>query len=302
MRTKKTPTPFFVHIPKTAGHIIKALITLNYDPDRVLSVYGNFPEIMANLAGNIKNKNNYDLVQGHMPYGAHYQLNIPDPRYFVFLREPVDRTMSDIAYALRAPHHGFHHKFAESDKDPAKLVDLAKGIHYYRNNMTNFVSGLFFTREATLTDLHLAIDNLWKSEVVGVTDAFEESMLIMAKRLGWKKVIVERLNTSPSKIEISDELRSSIRQVLSLDIALYAVAQDIADQQIRQYGAFLREAAEQLREIYIMQKKIAPEREYEWHTIGDKLHLHEQLEALVPAASPLGRWISEIAPCAKKIA
>jgi hypothetical protein len=293
---QKTSTPFFVHIPKTAGHIIKALITLNYDHNKVLSVYGNFPEIMNCLAGNIGKKNNFDLVQGHMPYGAHYQLNISDPRYFVFLREPVERMMSDIAYALRASHHGFHSKFIESDRDPMKLVDLAKGIHYYRNNMTNFVSGLYFTREATLTDLHLAIDNLWKSEVVGVTSAFEESMLIMAKRLGWKKVVVERLNTSPGKIEITDELRSSASQVLALDIALYAVAQDIADQQIRQYGTILREAAEQLREIYLMQNKIAPGREYDWHTIGDKLQLHEQLEAMVTADSPLGRWISEIVP------
>lgn len=292
-------TPFFVHIPKTAGHIIKALITLNYDQSRVCSIYGNYFEVMDQLRENIPNKDRFELVQGHMPYGVHYQLNIRNPRYFVFLREPVERTLSDIAYALRAPHHSFHQKFISVGQDLTRLASIAKDIHYYRNNMTNYVSGQYFTREPGLTDLHHAIDNLWNSEVVGTTSHFEESMLIMAKKLGWRKVIVERLNTSPQKIEITDELRQAVSGFLSLDISLYAVAQDIAERQIAQYGDFLREAAEQLRDIYRMQKSIAPEREYAWHTIGDELSLYRELERLVTPGSPLDRWIAGITPPAR---
>ena len=288
--------PFFVHIPKAAGSTIRALISLNYDSNRVLSVYGNFPQIVATLADNIGNKDRFDLIQGHMPYGSHYQLNIRNPRYFVFLRDPVERMFSDIAYSIRSPHHGFHHMLAGEDRTPAEILDIAKGIHYYRNNMTNYISGLYFTRQADLGDLHRAIDNLWKSELVGLSSAFEESLLVMAKLLGWKKVIAERLNTSPGKIEITDELRASANQVLTLDHALYAVARDISEQQIGKYGSFLKEAAEQLREIYRAQKKLAPEREYEGHMVGEELPLHEQLEAMVSASSPLGRWIREITP------
>ena len=155
--------PFFVHIPKAAGSTVRALISLNYDSRDVLSVYGNYPEIVATLQDNIRNRNGFELVQGHMPYGSHYQLNIRNPRYFVFLRDPVERMFSDIAYSIRSAHHGFHHMFAGEDKTPTQLVEIAKGIHYYRDNMTHYISGLYFTRKAELSDLHRAIDNLWKS-------------------------------------------------------------------------------------------------------------------------------------------
>jgi hypothetical protein len=296
MATESASIPFFVHIPKAAGSTIRALITLNYESDKVLSVYGNFHQIVETLAANVANKDKFDLIQGHMPYGAHYQLNLPNPRYFVFLRDPVERMFSDIAYSIRSPYHGFHNDFAGGDKTPAQLLEIAKGIHYYRDNMTNYISGLYFTRKAELSDLHRAIDNLWKSELVGLSSAFEESLLIMAKLLGWKHVIAERLNTAHSKIEITDELRASANQVLTLDNALYAVAQDISKKQIDKYGSLLKESAEQLRDIYQSQKTIAPDREYEGHMVGDELKLHTQLNAMVAPTSPLGRWISEITP------
>lgn len=289
--------PFFVHIPKAAGSTVRALISLNYDKSRVLSVYGNYPEIVGTLTANTGKADCYNLVQGHMPYGAHYQLNVRNPRYFVFLRDPVERMFSDIVYSIRAPQHGFHDKFAGAERTPMELLEIAKDIHYYRNNMTNYVSGLYFTRQggrADLSDLHRAIDNLWKSELVGLSERFEESLLVMAKKLGWKKVVAERLNKSPSKLEITDELRQAAYPTLMLDHALYAVAKEICEQQLAQYGTLLKEAAEQLRGIYREQSKLAPQREYDGHAVGDALALQQQLEALVTPQSPLGRWIAGI--------
>jgi hypothetical protein len=288
--------PFFVHIPKAAGSTIRALISLNYDKSRVLSVYGNYPEIVGTLTANAGKTERYDLIQGHMPYGSHFQLNVRNPRYFVFLRDPVERLFSDIAYSILSPHHGFHDKFAGAERTPMELLEIAKGIHYYRNNMTNYVSGQYFTRQADLADLHRAIDNLWKSELVGLSERFEESLLVMAKKLGWKKVIAERLNRTRSKIEVTDELRQAAHPALMLDHALYAVAQDISEKQLAQHGSHLKEAAEQLRGIHAEQHRLAPQREYEGHMVGDRLELHQQLEAMATPQSPLGRWIAAIAP------
>lgn len=294
--------PFFVHIPKAAGSTVRALISLNYDLDRVLSVYGTGSDVVGTLAANAGKANRYDLVQGHMPYGSHYQLNVRNPRYFVFLREPVERMFSDIAFSIRTPYHGFHHCFAGPERTPMELLEIARGIQYYRNNMTNYISGLHFpSRHADLADLHRAIDNLWKSELVGLFSAFEESLLVMAKRLGWKKVVAERLNRSPplAKIEITDDVRSAASSVLMLDHALYAAAQDIAGKQFAPYGDFLKEAAQQLREIYRTQSRLAPQREYDAYQVGDALELYRQLEATITPQSPLGRWIAGIAPVMK---
>jgi hypothetical protein len=97
-----------------------------------------------------------------------------------------------------------------------------------------------------------------------------------------------------NKIAITEELRASANQVLTLDNSLYAVAQDLSEQKIKRYGTHLTESADQLREIYRKQKHIAPLREYDEYLIGNELPLQKQLEALVPKTSPLSRWINEI--------
>lgn len=298
MRKAPAEVPFFIHIPKTGGTIVRALITRNCEIGDVLSVYGNYFEINDALSNNIQNKDKFSIIQGHFYCGSHYQLNIRNPAYYVFLRNPVERMFSDIDYVLRKPDHPFYNVLGGGRKSVSEVLDLAKAHHYYVDTMTHYVSGLYFTRPADLSDLHRAIDNLWKSKFVGITEQFEESFLLMAKALGWRNLIVEKLNTAKSKTEITDQLRSSANQVLALDNALYAVAQDIVRESIKMHGALLLEAAEQLREIYRAQKELAPEREFDEYLVGDKLALQQQMESLITATSPLGCWIAGITSAA----
>ena len=78
-------TIIFTHIQKTSGtsvnHILKS------QPD--ISIWS-------------RQKTDYkpDIVTGHAPFGIHRKLGITDPSYFTFLRNPIDRWISQFNHGI----------------------------------------------------------------------------------------------------------------------------------------------------------------------------------------------------------
>jgi len=221
------PPPIFVHIPKTAGSTLRTLMTANYAPNEILHLYGDPKEILATAAAHIGKTTSYRLIQGHTPYGTHRFLGLPNARYLTFLRDPIDRFLSDIAHTLRHSDHTFHTTLAAPGLSRDQIISKALDINHYRNTMTQYVSGSFSTEVISLTQLGTAIDNLWKSEFVGLTEHFEASLLIMAKILGWKQIIPQKMNVRPDLHETTPpELKTKLNRALAYDHMLYAIAQE----------------------------------------------------------------------------
>lgn len=177
----KKQLPFFLHVPKTAGSSVRTLIAVNYSYESVLSLYGGMSEIKDSCQKKLNEIDRIRIVQGHMPYGVHDFLNSHNPAYYFFLREPVSRTLSDIAFSRRYNFHGFHNLLSSPDLSIYNQLDIAKNITYYRNNMTHFLSGSFYRYDVSRIEYELALNNLLNSCFVGITEYFEESILIMGK-------------------------------------------------------------------------------------------------------------------------
>ena len=79
----------FLHMTKTAGGSLKTALQ---DNDRI--VFGNY-----SLKQDSFNVEGGDILFGHSMYGIHEKLGC-DPRYAIFLREPVTRVISHY-YQLR---------------------------------------------------------------------------------------------------------------------------------------------------------------------------------------------------------
>lgn len=287
-------TAFFLHLPKTGGSTIRTLINANYDSRELLSLYGSQPEIFNHcMATTNQQRQHLKLVQGHMPYGVHDYLGLSGQRYFFFLREPVARTLSDIEASKRHAYHGFHHILSAPELDLIGRIEKAKSLCYYRNNMTHFLSGTFFTREVTLTDFHLALSRVRHSEFVGITEQSELSLLLMAKRLGWKEVIPLKCNVSPPETSnLVEENTVRCRSMLDYDIQLYQAAQERFEQEVVAQGPLLIEAAEQMTELLQRQETDYPELKYSTYAVGQPLAIElNQYHKHITSDTPLGRWL-----------
>ena len=287
-------TAFFLHLPKTGGSTIRTLINANYDSRELLSLYGSQPEIFNQcMATTSLQRQQFKLIQGHMPYGVHDYLGLSGQRYFFFLREPVARTLSDIEHSKRHPSHGFHHILSAPELDLAGRIEKAKSLCYYRNNMTHFLSGTFFTRDVTLTDFHLALSRVRDSEFVGITEQSELSLLLMAKRLGWKEVIPLKCNVSPSETSnLVEENAASCHAMLDYDIQLYHAAKERFEQEVSAQGQLLIEAAQQMTELLQRQEADYPEIKYSTYMVGQPLAIElNQYHQQIASDDPLGRWL-----------
>jgi hypothetical protein len=84
-----------------------------------------------------------------------------------------------------------------------------------------------------------AQDNLRACAVVGLTERFDETMLLLKKAYGWRLPFYERRNVStkrPPREAIPAHILRQIEADNALDAALYTYAQELFEEQVRQYG------------------------------------------------------------------
>lgn len=102
--------------------------------------------------------------------------------------------------------------------------------------------------EMTADHLALAKQNLRNGfGVVGLTERFDETLLLARQRFGWRRIFYIRRNVvvgRPHKQEIPRETRKLLDQVTQLDQQLYAYAVDLFREQVECLGA---RCARQLR-------------------------------------------------------
>ncbi len=167
----------------------------------------------------------------HMEFGLHEYLSRP-VAYFTLLREPVARVLS-------------HYDFAADHRVPENM-SLPEHIARYveANLQTRLLAGPY-AQTAALSPaerLERAKSNLRACAVVGLTERFDETMLLLKKAFGWRLPFYERRNVGRHRLRKQDLPADVIRQIEAdnhLDVALYAYAQELFAAQVQQYGPTL---------------------------------------------------------------
>ncbi len=95
----KAPADVFVHIPKTGGSTIRSIASRQYGLQKILLFEPDSPAWSDNQTGKMLlseqvQRQNISLIAGHNPFGLHAQLKSP-ARYFAFVRDPIDRYVSE---------------------------------------------------------------------------------------------------------------------------------------------------------------------------------------------------------------
>ena len=212
---------------------MRGILRREYGHDVIAGIPGAFDQefLKETIEQRVLEFETINVMSGHMVFGAHRHLS-PRYTYITFLRDPVDRVISDYYYVLRTPSHDYHEPVAT---DGYSLSDYVKsGVTFYTNNLhARLISGegehVPFG-ECTPAMAEKAIRNLEEhSSVVGLTEYFDESIILMKQRLGWSLPFYRVQNSTsnrPEKDEISESDRALIREYNAIDQTLYTYARE----------------------------------------------------------------------------
>ncbi len=234
----------FYHLPKSAGTTLNRIIRHNYRPEEMVESGPDtqgFTEALATwpperLAA-------IRFLQGHFPFGVHE--NLPQrTRCFTILRDPVDRVLSQYYHVRRDPDYFLHDLILDNNYSLPQLLD--SGIPLMMNDgQVRLLSGVYTGAnmgEVTEEVLAMAIANLRSCEVVGLTEQFDLSLVLLQRAFGWRYIGYKPVNVGhnrPPAEEIDAESIEAIRHYNRMDALLYEEAQRIMARQAANAGRSL---------------------------------------------------------------
>lgn len=222
-------TIIFLHIPKTAGSTLLHILHRAYKPENSLFIddISQLDPIETLNSMNTARKKQIALLAGHLEFGIHQKL--PNPAtYFTILRHPVDRIISDYYFLQQTPHHPYYNYVVAHQISLQEYVQIPLVLD---NSQTRMLAGTWqqSSQPCTRYTLQKAKENLQTHfSVVGLTERFDESLVLLKKRFGWKNILYHSpLNKSKNRPRLKDIPDKTIEAILAankydLDLYLYA--------------------------------------------------------------------------------
>jgi hypothetical protein len=237
------PAAIFLHLPKTGGSTLHRLMERQYPKGTIYTIGLPIPERLEVFKALPESERaRIRMLRGHMEFGLHEWL--PRPAiYTTILREPLARTLSHFSRALsRGRTRGMD---LVAFLDSGVRVDLDNG-------QTRWLSGNGFVPYGQVTRdmLERAKAHLESFAVVGLQDRFDETLVLMADALSWRRHLVARsANVTPGRRSL-EELTAAERDALArrneLDQELFEFARGLFERQVEGAGPDLRRRAARL--------------------------------------------------------
>lgn len=216
----------FYHIPKTGGSTITFLLNQQFDIKDICPDDFYF-QIEERSFDNLKQ---FKFFRGHFFFNSNLK-SIKNARKIVFLREPIQRVLSEQRFWKT------HYVGRESD---LYVEHFLKDSPILMNNHQCLFLSSFDREDPMITsEMHLASakENLLKEFFfVGITERLEESLLALYMLMEWPiPDFIPRLNSTNLELEnVNDQMLEEIKQRNLLDIELYEFAQDLLNCKLKQ--------------------------------------------------------------------
>ncbi|MGH2536600.1 MAG: hypothetical protein ACRDHL_04320 [Candidatus Promineifilaceae bacterium] len=233
---ERAPVVLFLHIPKTAGVTLNAILDREYGRG---SIY-TFQRGRSYLAASIAHfrglpdgvRNGYLVLRGHVPFGMHAWLEGPSI-YISLVRQPVARAISHYAYVLARPDHLLHAQVAAGRMS---LLEYATGGVNLEldNGQVRLLSGVGDAAgfgEVGEDQLRQALSNLeGHFALAGLTERFDEAALLLSHKLDWQRLplyaprnVASRRRPRPA---VEAATRRAIQAANALDSRLYEAVKE----------------------------------------------------------------------------
>ncbi len=244
----------FVHILKAGGTTLHHLLETQFAPEESFATCSTqrFPGNTLNDFEALSKEQLVDvrLLNGHMGFGLHRHLPRPAV-YITMLREPIERVLSHYSFDRTLPGSPVYAHLQSGEMDLKGYVQHYADAAEMDNLQTRMIAGNWHKRgfgPCTPKMLEQAKHNLRERfVVVGLTEQFDASYLLLARTFGWRPMCYRRRNKTRKRVyrdEVTAGEIDTIRQHNEYDLQLYAYARQLFNEQIRQQGiAFQLELA-----------------------------------------------------------
>ena len=204
------------------------LVQSTLDTHEFVASFNRWPE---------EKKEQIQLLQGHFPFGIHQQLQIT-PKLFTILRDPVERVISYFNHARTQPSHYMYEEIHQNNWSLADLLARGSGL-MLNDGQVRQLSGVWGEvgfGEVTSEMLQTAVSNLSQCTIVGLTEQFDATLMLLRHHFSWQNILYTRANIGQNRPKASTlpaETIALIRQFNQRDQQLYETAVQLFQQQCR---------------------------------------------------------------------
>jgi hypothetical protein len=235
----------FIHIPKTAGTTLTSLLRDN-ERTRIRAAGNVFKggggaregaELAGLLGDGAEALKGVRFLTGHLPLGVGEMLPRKlHPGYFTVLRDPADRLLSHF-FQIRARRGGVDepNKLDLPPLPADATLKQALELGYVHDNLqTRMLCGdpepFGDVTEEMLEEAKQYLDDL---VFIGLTERFDESLVLAKRRLGLRTILYSssgRVNQArPRGADIPAKLRRAAEAANRFDIELYEYGKQLFD-------------------------------------------------------------------------
>jgi hypothetical protein len=222
----------FIHIPKTGGMTFDGILQKNFKRKEILSCYARRGLSLEKINALSPQKlNKYSCIRGNFPFGVH-TLFQKQASYITFVRNPLAQIISNYHFVVKSDS-----KEERKIKANMSLREFVLSID--DNYQTRHIAGKLETQECQTSQrlLEQALINIEKHfAFVGITERFDESLILIQKIIGLKRIDYCRRNIN-KKINRNKNIERKtidlIKSRFELDFQLYKRAEEILDYKIK---------------------------------------------------------------------
>jgi len=232
---------FFLHIPKTAGTTLNAVLNDNFDSSRIFDCYTEEQKLRLRdttyeelakyqlLRGHVFIADFADIFDGPIPYNV-----------FTFLRDPVKRVISEFFFLKSWPKSHLCAFLNQNNVTLSEYVTSERPELRWRgrNAMVNSLSGVGHSsvEEGLEAAWHHIKDRFL---FYGILERFDESLLLLSKYAGFERSFYERQNVRSKQAQypVTAEDIELIQEHNQADLKLYDRACAEFDRRIALMGA-----------------------------------------------------------------